>query len=124
MIEVLRGPTWTFHSERCNRGMASFASWFVTCMYWSRDSCWLGDKLSLALVESAMANGLVVCSVASLSVLPLCPGCCEGFGNCEADRVEELGRVGPTWPYEWIGRFGYLSQSTTSSISPLSQLDW
>lgn len=41
---------------------------------------------------------------ASQSVLPMCPGCCEGLGNCEAGRVEELGRIGPTWSCEWIGR--------------------
>lgn len=50
--------TWTFHSERWRRGMAAFASWFVTCMYWSRASCWLGDRSSLAVEGSAMVKDL------------------------------------------------------------------
>lgn len=96
--------------------MASFASWFVTCMYWSRDSCWLGDKLSLASEGSAMAKGLgaygkPVCiadvsgTLRGLSDYAKLAALVSSAGSARRGRVN--GSKGT----------GNLAQSTTSSIA-------
>lgn len=49
--------TCTFHCDLVSSGMASFASWFVNCIYCCKASCWLGDSCPVSSALSAIFGG-------------------------------------------------------------------
>lgn len=48
--------TCTFHSDLDSSGMASFASWFVSCINCCSASCWLGDSCPVSSAASAIVG--------------------------------------------------------------------